>query len=125
MPNRMYRHACERSEVLCGSPECTLCGACGVFVGWRPSMWEAAAVYHNVYRLNPFGPHRPFADRLLGRMRETCVRCGGHTVLTVDEETWRNCPTCEGTGGVWNRPFDEVDAAWRLVSARFPKAILL
>ena len=68
-----------------------MCGACGVFVGWRPSMWEAAAVYHNVYRLNPFGPHRPFADRLLGRMRETCVRCGGHTVLTVDEETWRNC----------------------------------
>ncbi len=124
MPNRLWRHVCGRGEVVEGSPRCGRCGAPGVFDGWRLSMWEAARVYHYVYDLNPMGPHRPLADRLFAPMRERCVRCGGRRILTVDEETWRDCPTCEGTGGVWSRPVDEVDAVRRRVVARWPEAAL-
>jgi len=124
MPNRMWWHLCGDTEVLEGARRCSLCGAEGTFDGWRLSLWEAARVYHYVYGLNPFGPHRPHADLVLGSMRETCLRCGGRAVLTVDPETWCDCPTCEGTGGVWNRPFAEVDAVWRDVVARWPGAAL-
>lgn len=87
-------------------------------------MWEQAARYSYVYGLNPFGPHRPLADRVLAPMRQPCARCRGRAILTVDEKTWRNCLDCEGTGGVWSRPFEEVDAAWRQVVARWPAAVL-
>lgn len=87
-------------------------------------MWEAARSYHYVYGLNPMGPHRPLADRLFRGMRDRCVRCGGRAVLTLDEKAWRACLTCEGTGGVWNRPSDEVDAVWRQIVARWPGAAL-
>lgn len=124
MPHVMWRHTCGGSEVCESVPECHSCGARGVFDGWHLSMWEHVRVYHYVYGLKPFGPHRPHADRLLAPMRDLCVRCGGRTVLTLDEETWSDCPTCEGTGGVWNRPFAEVDARWREVVARWPGAVL-
>jgi len=120
----MWWHLCGDTEVLEGARRCSLCGAEGTFDGWRLSLWEAARVYHYVYGLNPFGPHRPHADLVLGSMRETCLRCGGRAVLTVDPETWCDCPRCEGTGGVWNRPFAEVDAVWRDVVARWPGAAL-
>ena len=124
MPNRFWRHLCGGREVVEGLLWCATCGTPGVFHGWRLSMSEAARVYHYVHGLNPLGPHRQFADLLLGSMREPCVRCRGHTVLSLDEATWRACPTCEATGGIWNRSADEVDAAWREVVARWPDAVL-
>ncbi len=54
--------------------------------------------------------------------RSPCVRCGGRAVLSRDGGAWSRCPACEGTGGVWNRPFHEVDAAWRRVVAQWPDA---
>jgi hypothetical protein len=111
MPQPFWRHVCEGGEVLLSTPECHTCGAEGVFDGWRLAMWEAMAVYRYVYRLNPMGAHRPLADRLFAGMRDPCVRCGGRAVLTLgDGSAWSTCATCEGTGGVWNRPFEEVDA---------------
>ena len=95
-----------------------------MFDGWRLSMWEAARVYHYVYGLNPLGPHRPLANSLFAGMRDRCVRCGGRRILTLDGETWRDCPACEGTGGVWNGSFEEVDAVRRRVVARWPEASL-
>ncbi len=125
MPHQMWRHVCAAGrEEVWGSPACSTCGVRGVFDGWYLGMWESVRVYKYVYGLNPFGPHRPLADRLLVPMRDVCVRCGGRAVLTIDEETWRRCPTCEGTGGVWNRPFDEIDAVWRRVVAEWPEAVL-
>ena len=124
MPNQLWRHVCGGRESVEGSPECYTCGVRGVFDGWHLSMWEAARVYRYVYGLNPSGPHRRFADELLSPMRDPCVRCSGRVVLTIDEGTWCDCPTCEGTGGVWNRAFDEVDAAWRRVVARWPGAVV-
>jgi hypothetical protein len=124
MPNRMWHHNCRGRDVLEGSVRCDACGSHGTFDGWRLSMWEAARVYQYVYGLNPFGPHRQLADRLLAPLRDTCVRCGGRTILTIDEQRWRDCPLCEGTGGVWNRPFQGVDAVWRRVVAEWPGAPL-
>src|SRR5713226_7659948 len=117
MPNRLWRHVCSGHDVVEGSPRCRTCGVRGVFDGWYLSMWEAARLYHYVYGLNPMGPHRQLADRLFAGMRDRCVRCGGRKVLTLDEETWHDCPACEGTGGIWNRSPDEVDAVWRQVVA--------
>lgn len=45
-------------------------------------------------------------------------------MLTIDEETWRYCPVCEGTAGIWNRPFEEVEAVWRDIVARWPDEVL-
>ena len=124
MPYRLWRHVCEGGGVLHTSPQCGTCGGRGVFDGWRLGMWEAMRIYLYVYGLNPMGPHRPLADELLVPMRELCARCGGRAVLTIDEDTWSACPTCEGTGGIWSRPFADVNAAWRLVVAQWPQAVL-
>ena len=43
------------------------------------------------------GPHRPFADALFAGMRERSVGSGGRRMLTLDDETWCECPACEGT----------------------------
>src|SRR5437762_994124 len=121
MPQPFWRHVCAGREVLCTSPECRMCGRRAVFDGWRLKWWETLAVYHYVYGLNPMGPHRELADQLFAGMRDSCVRCAGCAVLTLgDGSAWRACPDCEGTGGLWNRPFEEVDAVWRQVVARWP-----
>ena len=125
MPNGMWRHVCGGCVVVQGSPQCAVCGTCGVFDGWRLSMWEAARLYQYVYGLSPMGPHRALADSVFAGMRDRCARCGGGKILTLDEETWRDCPACEGTGGVWNRPPDEVAAVRRQVVAQWPGAASL
>ncbi len=124
MPMRLWRHICRGRMVLEGSPRCPKCGAHGVFDRWHRGMWEAVPLYAYVYGLAPMGPHRPLADRLFAAMREHCVRCGGHTILTIDEDTWSYCPVCEGTGGIWTRPSHEVDAVRRRIVAHWPRALL-
>ena len=122
MPQPYWNHVCYGlREVLRTSPECGRCARRGAFVGWRLAWWEALRVYHYVYSLNPIGPHRDLADRLFAGMRNPCIRCGGRAVLTLgDGSAWRSCPECEGTGGIWTRPFAEIDAARRQVVARWP-----
>ena len=125
MPHPYWHHVCYGlREVLRASPECGRCRRRGAFIGWRLGWWETLRVYHYVYGLNPIGPHRELADRLFAGMRNPCIRCGGRAVLTLgDGSAWRPCPDCEGTGGVWNRPFAEIDAAWRRVVARWPSPV--
>ncbi|HYT84586.1 MAG TPA: hypothetical protein VEK86_14085 [Gemmatimonadales bacterium] len=108
--------------MLADSPECHACGSRGTFEGWRLGIWEAMRLYYHGFGLNPIGPHRPLADQVFAPMRSPCVRCGGRAVLSRDGGAWSRCPACEGTGGVWNRPFHEVDAAWRRVVAQWPDA---
>jgi hypothetical protein len=124
MPNQYWHHACERCDAIEGGRACRRCGVDGTFAGWGLSMWEAAAVYRYVYELNPFGPHRPFANRVLTPLRERCVQCGGKTILTVDDRVWLTCLGCEGTGGVWMRPTEEVEAVRHQVIERWPGAAL-
>jgi len=81
------------------------------------------ARYQYVYALKPMGPHRPLADAVFSGMRETCSTCAGDGILTVDGGVrWRSCPACEGTGGRWTRPDEEVEAARRAVLECHPDA---
>jgi len=112
MPQPFWSHACAGREVLADSPECHACGSRGTFEGWRLGTWEAMRLYYHVFGLNPIGPHRPLADQVFAPMRDPCIRCGGRAVLSLASGAWSRCPACEGTGGIWNRPFHEVDAAW-------------
>ncbi len=120
MPYRLWRHVCEGREVSTGSPDCHVCGAHGVFAGWRLSMYEAMRLYRYVYELEPVGPHRRRADRLLTPMRTRCIRCRGEGLLTIDVTAWSTCPSCEGTGGIWNRSTEEIAAVRRKVLAPQP-----
>jgi hypothetical protein len=115
MPYRLWRHVCRNLELLIPSPDCHVCGGHGEFAEWRLSNTEADRLYRWVYELDPIGPQRALANRMLGPMRTPCVRCGGRAVLTIDAVTWSACPICEGTGGIWNRPPEEVEAARRQV----------
>ena len=124
MPYRLWRHVCQRPEVATASPDCQICGAHGVFAGWRLSTAEADRLYRYVYELPPTGPHRSLADRLLTPMRTPCIRCRGEGVLTVDVSSWSACPTCEGTGEIWNRSVEEVEAVRRQVLAVSWKRVL-
>jgi hypothetical protein len=117
MPYRMWRHRCRNIDLLIPSPDCRVCGGHGEFAEWRLSSIEATRLYHWVYELDPNGPHRALANRLLGPMRTPCVRCGGRAVLTLDAVTWWACPTCEGTGGIWNRAPEEVETVRRQILA--------
>ena len=125
MPSQYWRHncRCRSTGVRAGAHLCRTCGVLGEFDGWHLSMMESMACFQYVYGIKPLGPHREMADRLFSDMRTECERCSGRRLL--DEEggaSWRACPVCEGTGGHWNRPLDEVDAALVRVLEEFPDA---
>jgi hypothetical protein len=125
MPFPMWRVGPCCSSAIWFTPrgQCPLCRRPGVFDGWRLTMYEAMARYQYVYRLKPIGPHRPFADQLLTPFRQVCGRCGGIGVLTVHGGLgWRQCPDCEGTGGVWAGRGEDVNAAYLRVLQAFPGA---
>lgn len=122
MPNQYWHHACERCDALEGGRTCRRCGADGTFSHWGLSMWESAAIYRYVYELNPIGPHRPLANALLGSIRHQCVGCRGRAIVSVSETEWRWCGDCEGTGGVWTRETEEIEAVRCEVLARWPDA---
>ena len=123
MPIQHWRHNCRGTEELKSEQVCTTCGVLGEFDGWYLSMHGFMARYQYVYGIKPLGPHRKMADPLFGGMRTGCERCSGRGLLNVEGgASWRGCPVCEGTGGHWNRPLDEVDAALVRVLEEFPDA---
>ncbi len=123
MPIQFWRHNCRGTGVLAGAELCTTCGVQGEFDGWRLSRLESMACFQYVYGIKPLGPHRELAGRLFKGMRTGCERCSGRGLLNGEGgASWRACPQCEGTGGHWNRPLDEVDAALAQVLEAFPDA---
>ena len=121
MPQPFWRHTCTAGDKLLPLPGCPRCAGESVLEGWQLTTFEAMRVNTLIYNLKPTGAHRAFADRLFAPMRNRCVRCQGGAILS-DDDTWRLCPLCEGTGGVWNRSEAEIGAAWREVVARWPDA---
>jgi hypothetical protein len=85
-------------------------------------MHEGMARYQYVYGFKPIGPHRGMTDQLLGALRRTCERCGGAGIVSLDRDRWRGCVECEGTGGFWTRPPEEVERVRDRVRARHPDA---
>jgi hypothetical protein len=125
MPQPLWFHRCHNGNVHDVHPVCPSCGTQARFDGWYLRMHEAMAVYQYVFGLKPVGPHRLLADRLFLNQRLACRRCRGRAVLTLgDGSVWQVCPECEGTGGVWLRSIDEVEALRQRVLAEFPGAAL-
>lgn len=123
MPYPMWQHGCcSHGSHTTSKAECSGCGQQGTFDGWRLSMHEAMGQYQYVYRLKPLGPHRSMADRLLPPLRADCTRCGGRGILTLARSGgWRGCPLCEGTGGTWTVPEEQLQAAYAKVLEAFPE----
>jgi hypothetical protein len=65
------------------------------------------------------GPHRAVADRTLAPHRQRCARCVG-TGLIGERSGFRECPSCEGGGGIWAAPEAVLAEAYRSVVASFP-----
>ncbi|UCF39583.1 MAG: hypothetical protein JSW43_07480, partial [Gemmatimonadota bacterium] len=122
MPQRYWRHTCQGIEILRKTARCPACGVRAEFDGWRYELEEAMAVYQYVTGLKPLGPHRRMADGCLSGMREPCGNCDGRGLLAVNTTTYALCPACEGTGGLWSRPFEEVEAVLAQVRAFYPDA---
>jgi hypothetical protein len=122
MPQRYWRHTCQGIETLRTTARCPACGERAEFDGWRYGLEEAMAVYQYVTGLKPIGPHRDMADGCLAGMREPCEHCDGRGLLTVSGTVYAQCPACEATGGVWTRPFEEVEAVLGQVLAFYPDA---
>ena len=125
VPHPTWRHQCTTGAVVQSTRDCSSCGSIAHFDGWRLSLWEAMAVYRYVFDLNPVGPHRPYSDQVFADMRSACIRCAGRTVLTLGNGTaWSTCPSCEGTGGIWNCAPEAIEAVRRDILARWPGAAL-
>lgn len=124
MPHPFYIHpCCLKPSTLTGSATCPRCGESGIFARWDRSMHEAMAFYTRLFRLEPIGPHRPLADRLLGALRSTCNRCTGTGIVGNERGYWQ-CPQCEGGGGVWTGTDDEIYTAYQRIRQEFPDAIV-
>jgi hypothetical protein len=123
MPHPLWRHTCGGTHLLIRSPICSTCGNEGEFHGWRLSVHESMARYQYVYGLKPIGPHRQVADDLLFDLRAPCPRCLWDGIITVEGGgTWRMCPVCEGTGGFWTPPDEQVEAVRQEILKQFPDA---
>jgi len=76
-----------------------MCGKHGRYDGWYNSTFEKMAAYRQSTGIMPFGPHREFADRLLGRRMKPCRKCKGRGLLNATNGSdWQICPRCQGSG---------------------------
>jgi hypothetical protein len=91
-------------------------------VGWFAGLNDRMAQFQYVFGLMPTGRHRRLARRLFDGLRKPCDRCAGEGVLTKDQSSWLVCGTCEGTGGFWVVPEDEVARNRSRILAAFPEA---
>jgi hypothetical protein len=103
---------------------CPFCGESSRDGGWEYELTEAMAVYQYVTGLKPIGEHRAMADECLDGLRVPCERCGGRGLLTLPRTRYSACPDCEGTGGFWKPPLEEVEAALARIVERYPDAAL-
>lgn len=87
-------------------------------------MYYAMHRYMQTRRLKPLGPHRQLADELLDKLRERCRACNGWGVLRQKAGGARDCPHCEGGGGVWTCSGEELAAAYCQIEEAFPGSTL-
>jgi hypothetical protein len=119
MPERIWSFTCcnTRSTGTC----CPSCGSTGDFAGWGLTVEEALEKFQRTYGLTPVGPHVRWATWNLSAMRAQCDRCHGAGV-EGDVYDWRECPACEGGGGVWSGPEEAIREAYLNLLEEFPDA---
>ena len=123
MPVLLWRHRCLDGYAVRKDPWCPVCSERSVVAGMAFDVHQSMAVYQYVYGLKPVGLHRLLTERLFFGMRDRCERCkGGGVIGDWERAWWRLCPECEGTGGFWNRPDDEIEATRLRVLEEHPDA---
>jgi hypothetical protein len=96
-----------------------------VIAGEGPAASLAGMYYHmqrfqQTRRVRPMGPHRQLSDQVLGALRERCRACEGSGALALANASMRDCPHCEGVGGVWACSEETLATAYRLLEAVHP-----
>jgi hypothetical protein len=120
MPRRVWRFPCCTPALeVAGSARCPRCNRPGTFIRWKPAAQEESRRYEQAFALRAEGPHRAVADRTLAPHRQRCARCVG-TGLIGERSGFRECPSCEGGGGIWAAPEAVLAEAYRSVVASFP-----
>ena len=126
MPIRMWRHECPAgggSYRQGKQTRCEKCGQLSVYDGWHLTMHEAMARHQASYGMKPMGPHFRRVHEVLGPLHARCETCSGQAILTdMSTDTWSVCPTCQGEGGYWTVPDEEVEAAREQILSEFPDA---
>lgn len=106
-----------------GVPHCPICRAPQAFDCWGPRLLEMQAAHEYAYGLRDSkGPWNLMVRQLLDPRRESCRTCEGRGILTQDLDHWRQCPSCEGTGGHWTCSLEEVEALRKQIVERYPEA---
>ena len=124
MAEWVWRCGCMGIVIRRRARVCPFCGESPMEGGWEYELNEAMAVYQYVTGLKPIGEHRAMADECLNGLRVSCERCGGRGLLTLPASRYSACPDCEGTGGFWKPPLEEVEAVLARIVERYPDAAL-
>jgi hypothetical protein len=117
MPERIWAYEC--CDVRAGAVSCPTCGRSGEFAGWGLTVPEAMERYRRAFGFEPIGPHLQLAEREFVSLRSRCHPCGGVGVVG-DVCEWRQCPHCEGGGGVWNASETRIRAAYQCIARVHP-----
>ncbi len=110
MATRSYKYCC--CIGYGAEPVCAAHGGEGIFVGWLPSGTDRKVQFVRVYGLAPRGEALQLAPELLEPLRRSCLVCRGSGWFGEEgDDAPVVCPGCDGTGGFWTRPIEEVAVA--------------
>lgn len=73
----------------------------------------------NIWCVYGMGPHAERVIPLLRTLREACARCNGEGLLAAGRHI-RECPTCEGAGGVWTGDDATIIATIHFLMTAYP-----
>jgi hypothetical protein len=86
-----------------------------------PAKYAGVRRYRNIYGVVRGQIRSDHIAPLLEPLREACVRCNGEALLEVGGHI-RECPTCEGIGGVWVGDEAEIAATVQFLMTSYPDA---
>jgi len=100
-----------------------------MITGEVPAASLAGMYYHmqrfqQTRRVRTMGPHIQLSLQVLGALRERCRACEGSGALSLANMGTRDCPHCEGIGGVWACSEEALATAYQLLEAVFPGCTL-
>ena len=125
MPHIMWVHNCEKghnSNIGLGVEVCPECGQRGQYDGWHFSVVESMCAYHQRTGLQPFGPHRALADKLLRPHMKACEQCKGVGVIDIEHgKSFQDCPGCHGAQYLFDGTEEELEAIRQEIYIAFPE----
>jgi hypothetical protein len=131
MAHKHWKHHCsvtKREEYL-GEEICPECDQRGEYAGYHLSVVEQMCSYAVRTKLAPFGPHRQFADTLLGPFFKKCPNCDGQGLVDVSEvdhieirygHDGMVCPMCRMGKYLFDGTPEEFEAIRKQVLTAYP-----